>query len=702
MTVTAAMTIQRTSPTFPRPTLDHVGRPQKDWQPTSRVVENIGRLRLTVNGLDVTFFRNVPFVFVSMLDAEPFGDASMVIQFPQIASFEDRKNLGWMPDFASVELDLVDPTETSIVETLFVGQLASIDRGDDTGLEMTCTGIAFSAQLACHQPPFFIDTPIDIGQMVASVMNNVVSRRYNALAGVNTSISTRTKGDRTMTPMSYCQSLLALCTDAVGNIWTVKQLRGTTTLVIAPKDVTTDGGTFMNGTPGLSVKLTEDATQTPNVIYGEWTTPDMARGRNTKYPNLLPSNAPAYPNTSAGNTITVGETDASTDSGRGVTDWQNRMHAIGYTKVPSVKGTYTSSDAVYCEQLQRAAGISVDGVIGPQTWSATFGVGSTSGDLTGAYFAPIAELASVEPFLFTADGGKAGANPAYVVGKMRVERFENLGDGLSRDQAFASAAAELKSNATPGYAGTITASIDPQEKSRWVLRAGENILLKNYDGHDLRLHIASRSFDSAATVTYTVDTKARDAVTLAQAIQRDFATATDPAKQYRHVSTTLATPTHAVWDDESGVGLVPRHALFGGLWNVIRIPVAEYGSIARTIFQTDTPKAQFSIFVFEGPVTAADMIALVGNPLGTGTSWQNATTKDPLFARGLRMAWGSNSQPAGYSPLSFTDIAAPLTGLLDDDASWSYVSQKPPWIWIAEYSPSSCFITGTLEQAVLS
>jgi len=695
--------IKRVSPVMPAPTLDSVGRPVQPWAPSSTTVADLGRLRLLVSNVDVTFFRFVPFELVSLDDAEPFGDATAVFEFPQITPFDTLGSgaLSWLTRFAPVLLQLVAADDSTVLDTLWVGQAASIDRtdgGGQSGLQLSCTGSLMQAQLAQHQPPFFIDTPVDVGQMIANVLNGTVSRRFATVTAVTTGVTTRTKGDRSQTRLAYVQSLLATATDAAGHIWTVGQNAGTAVFQIRAKDLTTVDATFTIGTPGLVVQLTEDDTQAPNVIYGEWTTPEMCRGRNSKYPNIRPDDAPLYPNSNPAHLITVGTTDAATDSGHGVTDWQNQMHAIGYGAVLPT-GTYSSSDEVYCKREQTAAGITVDGIIGPQTWAATFGVGSNSGDLAGAYFAPIAEDPTVEPFLYAANGATTGPNPAYVPGKMRVERFESLGDGLSRDQAFASAAAELAANTSAGVTGKIVATVDPEEGSRLLLRSGQNILLKGYNGGNVMLHIVARSVDANMQVTYTVDSKARDSLTVAQSLNRDYETTQDPAKQYRKASTALTTPTHAVWDCEAGSGKIPRHAVFGGLWTVIRVPVAEFGQIARTIFQTDTQLTEFAVFVFENAVTAADLVRYVGNPLGADGAWKNATTKDPLFNLGLRMAWGSASQPCGYSPLSLTD-GAPLTGLLDDDAGWSYVCSKPPWLWVAEYATDSCFITGTLEQAV--
>jgi hypothetical protein len=394
----------------------------------------------------------------------------------------------------------------------------------------------------------------------------------------------------------------------------------------------------------------------------------------------------------------VGVTDAGTDSGDGVTTWQRRMQTLGYTV--SVTGTYSSADAAQCRLEQAAAGITVDGVVGPQTWAATFDVGANGGDLSGAYFAPIAELPAVEPYLYTASGAISGPNPAYDASKVRQSRFESMGAGITRDQALASAAAELARDSDPGWLGTLEATTDPEEKSRFFVRAGDNIKLKNFRGGDLVLHVAERRVDpSNLVVTWTVDTKARDALALFEIIERNRDTAADPARQYRKPTKSTTVADDAVtWDDEAGSGVVPRFALFGGLWSVIRIPMAEYGSIVRTTIQTESPARAFALLAFDSPVVANDLRDNVGNPLDSTNQWYTDVA-DWLDAAGMRMAWGQGDQPAGYSPGSYSD-GDPVTGLLDDTASWDFASTKPPWVWLAFYSGSSCFVSGKFEQGV--
>ena len=82
-------------------------------------------------------------------------------------------------------------------------------------------------------------------------------------------------------------------------------------------------------------------------------------------------NAPPYPNSDPTNYLDLGTTDADTDSGTGVTDWQRRVDEITGFANPPVSGVMTAAWVAVVDDLQRTVGVTADGSLGPQTWNAT-------------------------------------------------------------------------------------------------------------------------------------------------------------------------------------------------------------------------------------------------------------------------------------------------------------------------------------------
>jgi len=681
---------RRVSLTMPVPTLDPRGR-AVNWTPTSKVDIEWGRLQLVVGSVDLTFLRDVPAIIERWEDGEPFGDTTASVRLPQVSEFEalgvgDRAAL---VGGAQAHLRLVRPDGSTL--TLWSGQLVSPEgnrgeREQDLGLQWQ--GALYQADWS-RKPPSFDLAARDIGDVIAETLNGYESRDYGHCVAVVTGITTRSRGAWTPRLSGYVQDLLATATDSAGGQYTVAQ-EGRIP-VVRLKDRTTVHATFTIGSPGISDRLESDLLAGANVIFGEGTDVDGCRWRNTKYPNLRTDDAPVYP-LAAGSTFTAGSSTA------GFAPFADELRLAGYTMASG--NTYSSPDVAEVRDAQARAGINVDGIVGPQTWAAIFQTGSDGGDLSGAYFAPIAADSRVMPRLYNAKGADIGPNPAFLPDLPRIERFINYGEGVSKNEGAESANADLARDAAPGWYGTVTFRADPQELSRFELKSGMNLLAKSHRGADRMLHIAQRSVDwQSQTVTCQVDSKARDRLTLAGLRSRNKDAAQDPGRRVstQGRSSRNVSDSTSVFDCESGAGVVPRHALFRGLWTVLRIPAGQVGSIARTEFQTDSATTSFALGIFSKPVTANLLKSLVGNPLSGARPWN--TSADELLDAGILEAWGSQTEPCGYYPGALSEGDG-LTGRFFDGAAWSYESAHPPYLWVAEYAPVSCFISGRLFAAV--
>lgn len=655
------------------------------WVPTSQVDEVWGRLKVTVGGTDITFLRDSPVLVQSISSGDPFGDLSAVVKVPQITPFEALPS--WCKAGAVGVISVVRPG--GAVKHLFQGVLVSPeDNAEEKSSDLTLQfkGILVSGDLGLQQPSFQYQER-DIGFVISETFNNYPGRRYAKCQPVLTGIKTRQRGSWTGRITGFVQDLLGTATVANGsNQWTVKQAGRTP--VIALKDRTTVHATISIA-DGIVLALASDATGAPNVIYGEGISPDHRRWRNTKYPNLHPDTAPVYP-------LAAGQVFSPGSSTIGFGKFATEMREHGYNTIVS-GDTYDAADEDEVRDAQKRAGIQVDGIVGPQTWAAIFETGSNTGDLSGAYFAPLAYDTRVEPYRYNARGARIGKNPSYDPSVLRVERYENFGENVTKQQAILSARAELKRVADAGHQGTLTLTADPQEMHRFELRAGMNIKVKKHRGVDRLLHIAGVRIDfTTGSVELTVDDKARDLLTLGAIRSRNTDAATDPVRRSlpQRRASRLAMDDAVIFDSESGAGITPDHAQYEGLWSVLHIPAGQLGNISRTEFTSHSPASAFAVGIFGKPITSADLVRLVGNPFAGTKPW--SVEADALVDAGIMMAWGGPGQAMGFYPLAESDPSAPATGRFVDGSGWFYESSIPPWLWVAIYTVNSCFVKGRL------
>ena len=685
--------LRRVSEIMPPPTLDERGNPV-DWTPTSVIRESIGRIQIVVEGVDITYWADVETPFPSYSRVEPFGADQATLELPQITAFHQpgEGDLWWLREGANVSIRRIIPAAPNT--RVWRGVITGFGHDEESGIfTVDCLGIMFTADLQLRPPPF-ITTPQDAGTFIADTLNEAVGRRFRKVDRVVTGCKTSVLGGWEPRVTGAISQVLATSIKQ-GRQWTVKCADRTP--VIALKDTETVHWIVRNGQRGISVNLVRDVTQAPNVIFGEGVTESGGRWRNAKYPNWEPDDTPDYPGP-LGQGMTVGFRDDQTTSDEGVSVWQDRVGQ-------KVTGVLSQDDRIAWRRIQADAGIQVDNYLGPQTWAASFQTGSNTGSLDGAFVAPLARSSEVQPYRYGPGGDILGDNPRYDPDVIRVERYINFGAGVSKAEGRRAAMEMLARDSDAGWVGTITFRLDPNEGSKYdVIREGTNGLIRSFRGQSLRVHVARVEY-RADEVVATVDTHARDYPTLDAILDRERS-ATDPARSYRRqANASSLSSERATWDVESPGGRIPRHALFGGLWNVLQIPVAQYGTVVRTRFTTTGEPSPFAVAVFDRPITASELVGLVGNPLAASENpWQS--NADALEDAGLLMAWGWKEQPGGYYPREYKNpdgaTSAPVTGRMVDDASWDYASTKPPWLWVAMIATTSCRIEGRFFHGVIS
>lgn len=172
------------------------------------------------------------------------------------------------------------------------------------------------------------------------------------------------------------------------------------------------------------------------------------------------------------------------------------------------------------------------------------------------YYEPFAALPQVYP--------AADTNKRLIPSMMRVETQLQLPQGIDQITAKDVAAQQVRKHADPGYTGTITLTIDPTlygsgaAVPRFLIRAGETILLKGLAGTDVLFHITQSSVDfEGGSVALTVDSKFRDALTVAEVMARTR-DALDPVRllQTGKYSVTIQD-TIKPWSYSDGSGIIP-------------------------------------------------------------------------------------------------------------------------------------------------
>jgi hypothetical protein len=187
-------------------------------------------------------------------------------------------------------------------------------------------------------------------------------------------------------------------------------------------------------------------------------------------------------------------------------------------------------------------------------------------------------------------------------------------------------------------------------------------------------------------------------MTLSAVMERDRDSKVDPNRRPGNVNrrSRAATDTVVEFDGESGAGIIPRHALYGGLWTVIRIPVSQVGRIAEIDVRTSGPASRFAFALFGAPIQPSHLARYVGNPLASDSPFESHA--DLLIDRfGWIDAWGSQGDAAGYG--HGAEGSSALTGRLIDTGGLEFVSKKSPWVWVAEYAATSTFIQGRIFPA---
>lgn len=226
-----------------------------------------------------------------------------------------------------------------------------------------------------------------------------------------------------------------------------------------------------------------------------------------------------------------------------------------------------------------------------------------------------------------------------------------------------------------------------------------NIKVRDFDG-DTLFHV------SAITVTGTaqgfearlaVDTKARDALTLAQIVERNRATRTWPARSWLNERRRTGANQQAIQWTEIGGLLDTKVTLSPNTWNVFPVVVGQSGSVAAIRVKVEDSACEFVVGITAKRTSRAWWVDKVGNPF-SGNRWESEKVRAQIEdTRVLLAAYGDNEQPGGYYPGKKTGddgeaTGDSLTGVLYDASGFDYWTFDQPVLWVAVYPKETCVI----------
>jgi hypothetical protein len=309
-------------------------------------------------------------------------------------------------------------------------------------------------------------------------------------------------------------------------------------------------------------------------------------------------------------------------------------------------------------------------------------------------------LPEVEPWLYSATGARLGANPADDKSIIRHAMPEvDYGSGVWKTDAIKLARKQLERDRYPGTQGRIVLKTDPHEagSSRFDIEPGHNIHVIGHRG-GVDLQVSEVSVNDL-TVTLTVDSRARDALTVEAILERNEEARRDPsARSGTKDQASLNKAQVVQYESESKAGFVPRTAINGdsGLWTIRKTFVSQVG-VAKVEFTATGPNSELVVALFNRPIRTSVLESLVGDPLSSAEGWyDNVDVLQESY--GMMEIFGTPENQGGYWPKQ--KGAGPLNGRLRDSSSSLYDSPYGGFVWVAMFTSQSCWVEGRVFPAV--
>lgn len=696
--------------TLPAPQVSAAGHVQP-LTPTVLRDTEWGRVRLAVSHTDVTYLRDKPAQVVDWQLLDPYGYGPATLRFPQVTFWElpdfGTGGLSWLRKNAPVRIHHVQAGEQR--RLLWMGHIDAFDFDDDGALLCDCSGELSGRMDKTHRTQRLVRSVHDAGFM-ARIALSIQNRSYRLKGSAEdwgrTGIEMENLGGGMGTNLAFLDHVLANAVTQDLDSWTILPTDAEPdTFDLVKRDRTTVHATVYLGARGVSARLRDDQLEQPTRMFGEGVAPDGRRWRGAEYPNLGPEVVPPYPYTDGRTFGRIGLVDADTDTGDGIRVLEDELLGSGLLRLEERNGEWTRSTTEAVEEVQRRAGLAVTGKVNPATWTAIWGDGDAQQRLTQARIHPLTWRTETEKWLYSPNGSIIGRNPDHDRRVPRIERAVSFGEGVTKAKARRWLRREMNRAGGTNWRGTITLTSDVMAGdhtfgtpgtplSRMDLKAGQNIKVVRWgSAQGTLMHIASCQVSGldgdSPQVELAVDTQFRDAITLAEMLERDKAARRDPAREWlnQHRRSTMPSDSLVGWDYEAGAGVVRRTRLVGNKWNVVKVVGGQAGEIQRVDLTTANNPAAFVCAVFARPVRPGELAQRVGDPfitVGTEEVWQQVPVADWLAGldpEDRKAARDSAHQREGFTKAEDGTWVPPDYHqgniVRDSDGKWTSVTSPP-------------------------
>lgn len=630
-------------------------------------------IRITVGGHDVTSYRGVRTKIVSWQWLDPYGDGPAELSFPQLTELEAWPT--WLYPTAKVTLNrVVDGSVVDAADPLWTGMVTR-DGLESGPLSVSCEGLYMGRQSRLMHQPYFLHNPARylIDHLIRE-HRKIYRADFNIIGSVHGPLI-RQRGDRSQTRLSMVDSWLGMSDQEDGDSYTLLPDRSVArnAMRLQLRSMSTPDYTVHAGAHGVKVSLAREVKV--NRVYGDGQSKDGGRWGNKVFPRAgYDDDAPAYPFSGS---VGVGET------GVGVQTLTRRLWTLGY-----LDGEDAGSDVFDDEvedavnEFRRDRGRTQTGTVTSSLWDDLYAAPFNQQSFQGAHYEPLAADAATVQWFRGPGGMVTSPNPDYDRAVVPVEEFVSFGENVAKNEARRVSRARI--TRAPELVGTVTLTTDPAEASRFDMRAGKTLLVKNLKGSGstgVKVYISSVEVDwQSASVTLGVSTTALHFVDLQTIRQRQVEARQNPSKRARQAlrSSGVTKDTVQGWESEGPSGVLPYRFATAGEWNGYQVVAAEYGQLAEFRVVADDP-TEYGVLVFGQRVPESLLNHVVGNPL----AWQNILA-GRTFGDGVTTTGDSEVTSASAS---FTDddigrsvsgAGIPTGATVSGRSSGTSISVSPP------------------------